>query len=97
MPFLSALAYSERCAKERGKRHKKVTEWAWQLLLQVRRWQPERRIVAVADGGYASLKLLDRCRRLSNPITFITRLYVWMPPSTKRLRRAKPGRWGDLV
>jgi hypothetical protein len=30
--------------------------------------------VAVADGGYASLKLLDRCRRLSNPITFITRL-----------------------
>jgi hypothetical protein len=30
--------------------------------------------VAVADRGYASLKLLDRCRRLSNPITFITRL-----------------------
>ena len=44
------------------------------MLLQVRRWQPERRIVAVADGGYASLKLLDRCRRLSDPITFITRL-----------------------
>ena len=30
--------------------------------------------MAVADGGYASLKLLDRCRRLTNPITFITRL-----------------------
>lgn len=74
LPFLSALAYSERYAQEQGKRHKKITEWAWQLLLQVRRWQPERRIVAVADGGYASLKLLDRCRRLSNPITFITRL-----------------------
>ncbi len=29
---------------------------------------------AVADGGYASLKLLDRCRRLKKPITFITRL-----------------------
>jgi len=40
----------------------------------VRRWHPERGIVAVADGGYASLKLLHRCRRLSNPITFITRL-----------------------
>jgi hypothetical protein len=74
LPFLSALAYSERYAKEQGKQHKKLTEWAWQLLLQVRRWQPQRRIVAVADGGYASLKLLDRCRRLSNPITFITRL-----------------------
>src|SRR5687768_6660442 len=74
LPFLSALAPSERYAKERGKRHKKLTEWAWQLLLQVRRWQPEREIVAVADGGYASLELLDRCRRLSKPITFITRL-----------------------
>src|SRR5215207_7103439 len=74
LPFLSALAYSERYAKEQGKRHKKLTEWAWQLLLQVRRWQPERQIVAVADRTYASLKLLDRCRRLSDPITFITRL-----------------------
>jgi hypothetical protein len=42
--------------------------------LQLRRWQPEREIVAVADGTYAALELLDRCRRLSNPITFITRL-----------------------
>jgi DDE superfamily endonuclease len=50
------------------------TEWAWQMLLLVRRWYPKRKIVAVADGGYASLKLLDRCRRLKKPITFITRL-----------------------
>jgi DDE superfamily endonuclease len=74
LPFLSALAPSERYAKERAKRHKKLTEWAWQLLLQVRRWQPQREIIAVADGGYSSLELLDRCRRLSKPITFITRL-----------------------
>lgn len=74
LPFLSALAPSERYTRERGKRHKKLTEWAWQLLLQVRRWHPEREIVAVADGGYASLELLDRCRRLRKPITFITRL-----------------------
>ncbi len=74
LPVLSTLAPSERYATERGERHKKITEWAWQMLLLVRRWYPERAIVAVADGGYASLKLLDRCRRLSNPITFITRL-----------------------
>jgi hypothetical protein len=74
LPFLSALAPSERYTEERGRRHKKLTEWAWQLLLQVRRWHPERQIVAVADGGYASLKLLDRCLRLKKPITFITRL-----------------------
>ena len=30
--------------------------------------------MAVADRAYASLKLLDRCRRLRKPITFITRL-----------------------
>ena len=29
LPFLSALAYSERYAKEHGKRHKPLTEWAW--------------------------------------------------------------------
>jgi hypothetical protein len=74
LPFLLTLAYSERYAKEQGKRHKPLTEWAWQLLLLVRRWHSEREIVAVADRTYASLKLLDRCRRLSNPITFITRL-----------------------
>src|SRR3712207_5571422 len=74
LPFLSALAYSERYAEEQGKRRKKLTEWAWQLLLLVRRWCPERETVAVADGGYAALKLLDRCWRLSEPITLITRL-----------------------
>jgi hypothetical protein len=64
LPFLSALAHSERYAKEQGKRHKKLTDWAWQLLLLMRRWYPQREIVAVADRTYASLKLLDRCRRL---------------------------------
>jgi hypothetical protein len=74
LPFLSALAPSERYAAAQGRRHKKITEWAWQLLLVVRRWHPQREIVAVADRAYASLKLLDRCRKLSNPITFVTRL-----------------------
>jgi hypothetical protein len=93
LPFLSALAYSERYAKERGLRYKRLTEWAWQLLVLVRRWHPERKIVAVADAGYASLKLLDRCRRMTNPITFITRLrldaalYEPAPPR-------KPGQMG---
>jgi DDE superfamily endonuclease len=74
LPFLCALAPSERYAAKRGKRHKKITEWAWQLLLVLRRWYPQREIVAVADRAYASLKLLSRCRSLSKPVTFITRL-----------------------
>jgi hypothetical protein len=55
LPFLCSLAPSERYATERGKRHKPLTERAWQLLLVVRRWQPERQIVAVADSTYAPL------------------------------------------
>jgi hypothetical protein len=93
LPFLSALAHSERYAIECGKRHKSLTEWAWQMLLVVRRWHPQRQIVAVADGGYASLKLLDRCRHLKNPITFITRLRLdaaLYEPAAPR----KPGQMG---
>jgi hypothetical protein len=74
LPFLSALAPSERYAAQQGTRHKKITEWAWQLLLVLRRWYPQREIVAVAERAYASLKLLSRCQSLSKPVIFITRL-----------------------
>src|SRR5918993_1174215 len=90
LPFLSALAPSERYAAKRGRRHKKITEGAWQLLLVLRRWHPRREIVAVADRAYASLKLLDQCRKLSDPITFISRLrldaalYEPVPPRRPR-------------
>jgi len=93
LPFLCTLAYSERYAKECGKRHKSLTDWAWQMLLVVRRWHPKRQIVAVADGGYASLKLLDHCRKLKNPIAFITRLRLdaaLYEPAAPR----KPGQLG---
>jgi hypothetical protein len=91
LPFLSALAPSERYAAKRGRRHKKLTEWAWQLLLIVRRWYPQREIVAVGDRAYASLKLLQRCRKLRNPITFITRLRLdaalYEPAAPRRPRQ----------
>ena len=76
LPFLSVLAPSERYTEERGKkRHKKITDWARQMLLVVRRWYPEREIIAVADRSYAALSLLHRCvRSPKKPITFITRL-----------------------
>jgi hypothetical protein len=75
LPFLSVLAPSERYSAKRGKRHKKITDWARQMLFLVRRWWPEREIVAVADSAYASLRLLASCRRfLPRPVTFVTRL-----------------------
>ena len=45
LPFLSVLAPSERYSAKRGKRHKKITDWARQMLLLVRHWWPERRKV----------------------------------------------------
>ncbi len=74
LPFLTVLAPSERYATARGKRHKKVTDWARQMVLQVRRWLPARSLVLVADSSYAVLVLLDRCVRLANPVTVVTRL-----------------------
>jgi hypothetical protein len=86
LPFLTALAPSERANAAVGKRHKALTDWGRQLLLVVRRWWPERAMVAVADSGYAALSLLARCQALTQPITVITRLrldaalYVPAPP-----------------
>ena len=89
----SVLAPSERYAAQRGKRHKKITDWAQQMLLLVRRWWPEREIVAVADAGYASLRLLASCRRfLPKPVTFITRL----PLDAALYDPAPPRRAGQL-
>jgi hypothetical protein len=62
------------CCQAGQRSHKKITEWAWQLLLVVRRWFPQREIVGIADRAYASLKLLESCRKLSEPITFVSRL-----------------------
>jgi hypothetical protein len=74
LPVLTALAPSERYTRERGRRHKTLTDWARQMLLVVRRWWPERAIVAVADSAYAALEFLAACRAWRDPVTVVTRL-----------------------
>jgi hypothetical protein len=74
LPFLTVLAPSERYHQERGQPHKKLTDWARQMLLPVRRWLPQRALVVVADSSYAALELLHFCQTLATPITCITRL-----------------------
>src|ERR671926_706519 len=72
LPFLTALAPSERYCRERGLRHKKLTDWGRQLVLQARRWMPGRRLVLVTDSGFAALEFLAALLR--QEITCITRL-----------------------
>jgi hypothetical protein len=72
LPFLTALAPSERYCRERGRRHKTLTDWARQLVLQARRWLPDRPLILVADSGFAALELLAALVR--RDVICVTRL-----------------------
>ena len=74
LPVLTALAPSERFYQRRGRSHKKLTDRARQMILQLRRWLPGRPLVLVGDSGYAVLDLLHFCQSLREPVTLITRL-----------------------
>ena len=71
LPFLTALAPSERYAQTQGRRHKLLTDHARQLLLLLAHWLPGREIIAVADSSYAAIDLLAAVGR---HVTMITRL-----------------------
>jgi hypothetical protein len=85
LPFLTALAPSERYARQHQRRHKKLTDWGRQTLLQIARWLPGRQIIAVTDSSYAAIDLLNAVRRR---ICMITRLRLdarlFDPPARRR-------------
>ena len=59
LPVLTVLAPSARYFEDRKLRPKVLTDWARQLVLQVKRWMPKRTLVVIADGGFAALGLLN--------------------------------------
>ena len=93
LPFLTVQAPSERYYQERKRAHKKLTDWARQVLLQVRRWLPGRKLVVVMDSGFAAIDFLWRVAQLAQPIALIARfrldaaLYTPAP-------KGKPGQMG---
>jgi hypothetical protein len=88
LPFLTALAPSERYCRERGHRHKKLTDWARQLVLQVRRWLPERELILVLTWALPPWNCSQPCpvRGWSASPGF-----GWMLPSMSRLHRVNQG------
>lgn len=74
LPFLTVLAPSERYYEARGRRLKKITDWARQMVFQLRRWLPKQALIVVADSSYAALDFLHACQSLAQPVTVITRL-----------------------
>ena len=72
LPFLTALAPSERYFQENKLRQKVLTDWARQLVLQAKRWLPNRMLVLVADGGFAAIGFLHRLS--SRKVVCVTRI-----------------------
>ena len=70
LPFLTVLGWPESAPRRRA--HKTSIDCVKQMVLQVRRWFPQRRVVLVLDGGFAAVKLARACRR--HGVTMICRL-----------------------
>ena len=91
LPFLTVLCPSERYNEKYRGRHKKLTVWARQMVVQLRRWLPGRRLVVVGDSSFAAIELLAAT---SSYATMVTRLrldaalYRPAPPR----KEGQPGR-----
>lgn len=71
LPVLTFLCPSERYDKKRGRKHKLLTDWARQGVLQLCRWLPGRDIIFVGDSSFAVHTLAGA---LPGRATLITRL-----------------------
>jgi hypothetical protein len=71
LPFFTALCPSERFYQDKPRKHKKLTDWARQMILQLHRWLPHRKIIIVADASYCTYELLDA---IGKKVSMITRL-----------------------
>jgi hypothetical protein len=95
LPVLTALSWPEGAGRRRA--HKTSIDWARQMVLQVRRWLPERELILVVDGGFAAVELARDCQR--HRVTLICRLRLdaglYDPPGPqppgKRGRKPKKG------
>jgi hypothetical protein len=95
LPFLTALCWP---AKQHGqRRHKTSVDWVRQMMKQVRRWLPGRRLVLVVDGGLAAVALVLAC--IKSKVIMVSRLrwdaalYHWpeLQPPGKRGRKPTKG------
>jgi hypothetical protein len=91
LPFLTVLCPSERYAAQRQRRHKKLTDWARQMVLQLRRWLPDRELIVVGDSAYSSLDWLDAVRGHAVAITRLRLDAALYDPAPPRVP-GRPGR-----
>jgi hypothetical protein len=70
LPFLTALCWPAE--KSTRRRHKTRGDWVRQMMKQVRRWLPGRRLVLVVDGGFAAVSLAWAC--VKSGVVMVSRL-----------------------
>jgi DDE superfamily endonuclease len=70
LPFLTALCWP--AGKPGQRRHKTSIDWVRQMMQQVRRWLPGRRLVLVVDGGFAAVSLALAC--VTQQVSMVSRL-----------------------
>ncbi len=94
LPFLTCLAPSERYYEGRARQHKPVLDWGRQMIMQLRRWLPDRKLVVVADSEFAAILWLFRLTQLPGELCLIVRLRLdaaLYEPAPKR-KPGTPGR-----
>jgi hypothetical protein len=70
LPFLTALCWP--AGKGTRRRRKTSVDWVRQMMKQVRRWLPGRRLVLVVDGGFAAVSLALAC--VKQQVVMVSRL-----------------------
>jgi hypothetical protein len=70
LPFLTTLCWPPK--QDTKRRHKTSVDWVRQMMKQVRRWLPGRRLVLVVDGGFAAVALALAC--VKHHVVMVSRL-----------------------
>lgn len=72
LPFLTVLVPHHKSEAQKNRRHKTLLDWTEQMVAQLRRWLPGRRIILVGDGEFATASLAWVC--LKHKVALISRL-----------------------